>query len=178
MFGQVNCAPFGFSDATNLNGSTCVGRGAVQLSGANTMYFGAAGDLSTLWNGAPQCTCAGNQNQARCGSPPGCAGQTDCGQCVEIACNGTGTHSFMNDGFTHNEFCKPNTSVVVQLIDACPHNHPNNTYWCTAARPNHIDVSCSAFNAIATGRPIGEIGSVNVYARPVNCNVGLGPKTF
>jgi hypothetical protein len=84
----------------------------------------------------------------------------------------------MADGFTHDEFCKPNTSVVVQLIDACPHNHPNNSYWCTTARPNHIDLSCTAFNAIAQGRPIGEIGSINVYARAVSCTVGLGAKTF
>lgn|GEM_PF-1989899 len=178
MFGQADCAAYGFSDTTNLNASTCVARGAVQLGGANTSFFGATGDLATLWNGAPACTCTGGGNQNRCASPPACSGQSNCGQCVEIACNGTGTHSYMGDGFTHDEFCKPNASVVVQLIDACPHNHPNNSYWCTTARPNHIDLSCTAFNAIAQGRPIGEIGSINVYARAVSCNVGLGAKTF
>lgn len=179
MFGQADCAQHGFTDPTNLNASTCVSRGAVTLGGSNTMFFGATGDLATLWNGAPQCTCtSGGQTQGRCSSPPACSGQTNCGQCVEVVCNGTGTHSYMNDGYTHNEFCKPRTSVVVQLIDACPHNHPSNTYWCTTARPQHIDVSCSAFNSIVQGRPVGEIGSINVYARSVNCNVGLGVKTF
>jgi hypothetical protein len=51
-------------------------------------------------------------------------------------------------------------------------------YWCTAARPNHIDLSCSAFAALTEGRPIVDIGSINAYVRPVDCSVGLGPKTF
>ena len=178
MFGQADCAPFGFNDVTNLASGTCVSRGAVQLGGANQMFFGAAGDLSTLWNGAPQCTCNGGQTQGRCASPPACSGQSDCGQCVEVTCNFTGTYSFMSDGYTHNEFCRPGRSVVVQLIDACPHNHPNNTYWCTAARPNHIDISCTAFSNITQGRPVGDIGSINVHVRPVACSVGLGVKTF
>ena len=69
----------------------------------------------------------------------------------------------------------------MQLIDACPHNHPNNTYWCTAARPQHIDLSCSAFSNItvsSTARPLTTIGSINVHVRPVDCGVGLGVKTF
>jgi hypothetical protein len=68
--------------------------------------------------------------------------------------------------------------VVVQLIDACPHNHPNNAYWCTRARPDHIDISCSAFRALTEGRSVGQIGSINVYARRVDCSVGLGVKSF
>jgi len=31
---------------------------------------------------------------------------------------------------------------------------------------------------LTTGREIGKIGSINVYARPVDCSVGLGPKAF
>jgi hypothetical protein len=182
MFGQVDCAPLGVTDSTNLNGSTCVARGAVHLSGANTMYYGAAGDLSTLWNSAPACTCIGGQSAPdRCSSPPACAGQTDCGLCVEVTCNATGIYSFNGDGFTHDEFCKAGQSVVVQLIDACPHNHPSNTYWCTTARPQHIDLSCTAFNALVnatTTRPLSTIGSINVYTRMVDCSVGLGVHTF
>jgi len=177
MFGHDDCAPLGFSDSTNLNHSTCVGSGKLQLNGDNDTWFGAAGDLSTLWNGAPACTCS-NGSSGVCSSPPGCGGQTDCGQCVEVVCNGTGTYSYKGDGFDHDEFCKPNTSVIVQLIDACPHNHPNNTYWCTTERKNHVDISCSAFNEIVQGRPVGDIGFVNVYARPVPCSNGLGPHTF
>jgi len=97
---------------------------------------------------------------------------------VEVACNFEGTYSFQNDGLTHAEFCKPGRSVVVQLIDACPHNHPNNQYWCTRARPEHIDVSCSAFRELTQGRQIGQIGSINVRVRRVDCSVGLGVKTF
>ena len=114
-------------------------------------------------------------------SPPACAGQTDCGLCVEVTCNATGIYSFNGDGFTHDEFCKAGQSVVVQLIDACPHNHPSNTYWCTTARPQHIDLSCTAFNALVnagTARPLSTIGSINVYTRPVDCSVGLGVHTF
>jgi hypothetical protein len=178
MFGQVNCAPLGFTDPTNLNNSTCVARRAVSLNSSNQTYYGAPGDLSTLWGGSP-CTCIGGQAQTgTCTSPPACSGQTDCGLCVEIACNAAGTYSYMNDGFTHDEFCKPNTSVVVQIVDACPHNHPSNVYWCTSARPNHIDISCSAFGGITQGRTVGQIGSINVYVRPVDCSVGLGLKTF
>jgi hypothetical protein len=95
-----------------------------------------------------------------------------------VACNATGTFSFMNSGFTHDEFCRAGQSVVVQLIDACPHNHPNNTYWCTAARPDHIDLSCTAFSSLVQGSPVGDIGSINVYVRSVSCSVGLGVKTF
>jgi hypothetical protein len=178
MFGQVDCAPRGVTDSTNLHNATCVVRTAVQLDATNQVYYGAPGDLSTLWTGNP-CTCVGGQSGAGvCGSAPACNGQSDCAQCVEIACNGAGTYSFMNDGFTHDEFCKPNTSVVIQIIDACPHNHPNNVYWCTAARPNHIDLSCSAFAGITQGRPIAQIGSINAYVRPVSCSVGLGVKTY
>lgn len=179
MFGEADCEPLGFDDPgnTNLNFSTCAATGAVQLNGENQRWFGATGDLATLWNG-PECVCGGGQTQGVCDGPPACPGQTNCGVCVEVACNASGTHSYQNDGFTHNEFCKPGVSVVVELIDACPHNHPNNTYWCTAERPNHVDISCSAFAELTQGRAIGEIGSINVYAREVDCSVGLGVKTF
>ena len=43
---------------------------------------------------------------------------------------------------------------------------------------DHIDVSCSAFRALTQGRDIGQIGSINVHARVVECSVGLGVKTF
>jgi hypothetical protein len=84
----------------------------------------------------------------------------------------------MATGDTHNRFCRAGQSVVVQIIDACPHNHVNNTYWCTSARPNHIDLSCSAFQQITQGAAVGTIGYVNAYVRPVDCSVGLGPKTL
>jgi hypothetical protein len=68
--------------------------------------------------------------------------------------------------------------VVGQQIDACPHNHPNNAYWCTAERPDHVDISCSAFAALTRGRNVGEIGSINVHVRSVDCSAGLGERAL
>jgi hypothetical protein len=179
MFGEIDCARFGFDDPgdSDLNLSTCVSRGAVRLDPKNQVYFGATGDLSSLWSGAP-CACQGAEKEGACRTPPACPDQGNCGQCVEVTCNFEGRHSFQDDGVTHNELCRAGKSVVVQLIDACPHNHPNNPYWCTEARKDHIDISCSAFRELTDGRDIGKIGSINVYARPVDCAVGLGPKAF
>lgn len=179
MFGEIDCARFGFDDPgdSDLDLAACVSRGAVRLDEKNQVYFGATGDLSSLWTGAP-CTCQGAERGRVCRTPPACPEQHNCGQCVEVTCNFEGRHSFQGDGATHNEFCRSGRSVVVQLIDACPHNHPNNPYWCTEARKNHVDISCSAFRELTEGRDIGKIGSINVHARVVDCSVGLGPRSF
>lgn len=179
MFGEIDCARFGFDDPgdSDLDLAACVSRGAVRLDEKNQVYFGATGDLSSLWTGAP-CTCQGAERGRVCRTPPACPEQHNCGQCVEVTCNFDGRHSFQGDGATHNEFCRSGRSVVVQLIDACPHNHPNNPYWCTEARKNHVDISCSAFRELTEGRDIGKIGSINVHARVVDCSVGLGPRSF
>jgi hypothetical protein len=179
MFGEVDCARFGFDDPgdSDLHLAACVSRAAVRLDEHNQIYFGATGDLSSLWSGAP-CRCQGTEQEGACRTPPACPDQRNCGQCVEVTCNFEGRHSFQDDGVTHGEFCRPGRSVVVQLIDACPHNHPNNPYWCTEARRDHIDISCSAFRELTEGRDIGKIGSINVHARAVDCSVGLGPRSF
>jgi hypothetical protein len=179
MFGEVDCAQFGFDDPgdSDLQQAACVNRGAVALDARNQIYFGATGDLSSLWTGAP-CSCQGAREQGTCRTPPACPEQGNCGQCVEVTCNFEGRQSYQGDGVTHDEYCRAGSSVVVQLIDACPHNHPNNAYWCTEARKNHVDVSCSAFRELTTGRDIGKIGSINVHVRPIDCAVGLGPRTF
>lgn len=179
MFGEVDCAKFGFDDPgdSDLNLAACVSRGAARLDEKNQVYFGATGDLSSLWTGPP-CQCQGAEKGSVCRTPPACPDQGNCGTCVEVTCNFEGRHSFQGDGVTHGEYCRPGTSVVVQLIDACPHNHPNNPYWCTEARKNHIDISCSAFDELTDGRDIGKIGSINVHARAVDCSVGLGPRSF
>jgi hypothetical protein len=179
MFGEVDCAQFGFDDPgdSDLHQAACVNRGAVALDARNQVYFGATGDLSSLWRGAP-CSCQGAREEGTCRTPPACPEQGNCGQCVEVTCNFEGRESYQGDGVTHDEYCRAGSSVVVQLIDACPHNHPNNAYWCTAARKNHVDVSCSAFRELTTGRDIGKIGSINVHVRPIDCAVGLGPRAF
>ena len=128
---------------TTKRDASCVSRGAVGLDAQNQVYFGATGDLSSLWSGAP-CECQGAATGGVCRTPPACPDQQNCGRCVEVTCNFEGRQSFQGDGVTHNELCRAGTSVVVQLIDACPHNHPNNAYWCTERRKDHIDVSCSA----------------------------------
>ncbi|HVZ32894.1 MAG TPA: hypothetical protein VG963_10730 [Polyangiaceae bacterium] len=179
MFGEIDCARLGFDDPgdSDLNRSTCISSGKVSLNDGNRVYFAATGDLSSLWSGEP-CVCKTREEGGVCRTPPACPDQGNCGQCVEVTCDSQGRHSFQDDGLTHDEFCRPGHSVVVQLIDACPHNHPNNPYWCTRARPEHIDLSCSAFRALTVGRSIAQIGSINVQVRPISCAIGLGEKTF
>jgi hypothetical protein len=90
---------------------------------------------------------------------------------------GTYYHPDDENQDTHNGYCRTDQSVVVQVIDVCPHNHSNNPYWCTDQRANHIDISCSAFTEITNARQdIDNIGSLNVWVRQVDCSVGLGVK--
>lgn len=178
MFGKDDCRSYGFSDGTKLEQASCVQAGLVSVGGSNQTYFGALGDLSTLWEGNA-CICDGGSQQNPCGSPPICPNQTNCGKCIEVACNPTGTFSYKNDGHTHNESCRTDQSVVVQLLDACPHNHPGNNYWCTTSRKDHVDISCTSFAAITqNNKPIKDIGNINVKVRLVNCNIGLGVKSL
>lgn len=175
FFGEADCQSQGADDLgdTNINFSACVGNGAVSLNGDNQTWFGALGDHSSFWEGG-ECTCPGGQSSC----VPTCPSDT-CGRCFEVACNPGGTYYHPDDANqdTHNGLCRTDQSVVVQLIDVCPHNHSNNTYWCTDQRPNHIDVSCTAFSAITNGRQdIDNIGSLNAWVRPVDCSVGLGVK--
>ena len=193
MFGNTTAgdctAVPNFSDATAISGATCTHQGvtiAAYSAGTanNASFYGAPGDLSSIWMG-PTCVCpAGSTTSATgvCSRAPSCPMETVCGRCFEVKCDpmGTGTYS---DGATRvgAMYCNPNQSAVIQIIDACPHNHPNNTYWCTTARPQHIDLSCTAFSNItvsSTARPLSTIGSVNVHVRQVDCSVGLGVKTF
>ena len=148
MFGELDCARFGFDDPgdSDLSQAACVSTRAVELDAANQVYFGATGDLASLWTGPP-CVCSGSEKAGVCRTPPACPKQGNCGQCVEVTCNFEGQHSFQNDGVTHNEFCRPGQSVVVQLIDACPHNHPNNPYWCTRAATLTTSTSAAALSA-------------------------------
>jgi hypothetical protein len=189
MFGdhtKNDCAGLAnFTDTTQISGATCTHQGvtiAAYMSGVanNASYYGAPGDESSIWMG-PTCVCdnAGtNPSTGRCVNPPSCNMEQDCARCFQIKCdpNGTGTYS-NGDTRMGAQFCNPNQSVVIQVIDACPHNHPSNTWWCTDQRKNHIDISCSAMEAIiGTGEMAGSLGWVNVQVRPVDCSVGLGAK--
>ena len=145
----------------------------------NASYYGALGDLSTLWAGA-ECNCNGNDtcpsNQA-----PSCPAESqsggDCGICVAVKCDPNGTFSL--SGTTHDSDCSKTEYVVVQIIDACPHDHPTNVAssegWCTSRQPNHIDLSCGALGGISTkGMNIGQDGWLNVDVQKVDCGIGLG----
>jgi hypothetical protein len=103
--------------------------------------------------------------------------ETDCARCFEIRCDPNGTGMYSNgDTRTGTRWCNASQSAVIQVIDACPHNHPSNTWWCTTNRPNHVDISCSAMEAIAASPgSVGSWGWLNVQVRPVDCSVGLGP---
>lgn len=186
MFGNHtsgDCAGIAnFSDTTNISGAACVGNRLVTLAtyGAgvanNASYYGAPGDLSSIWAGA-QCMCQNGSTANPCPSPPACPMEQDCAKCFEVKCDPNGVGKYSN-GDTRNgaSWCNANATVVIQVIDACPHNHPSNTWWCTTNDPNHIDLSCSALQAIsATPSTIGSVGWLDVQVRPVSCSVGLGP---
>jgi hypothetical protein len=188
MFGNTtvgDCAGVAnFTDATNISGATCTYQGVTIAPYSSSMpnnasYYGAPGDESSIWQG-PACSCQGGapDTNGKCDQPPACPMEGDCAKCFEIKCDpaGTGTYS---DGATRvgAMYCNPNQSAVIEVIDACPHNHKGNPWWCTAQRKNHIDISCSAMKAIA-GQPslVGSWGWLNVQVRPVACSGGLGPK--
>ena len=146
----------------------------------NASYYGALGDLSSLWGSAPECQCQGG-GTGNCTSAPSCPGESQtggaCGICVAVKCDPSGTFSL--SGSTHDGDCSSTEYAVVQIIDACPHNHPTNVAssegWCTSRQAQHIDLSCSALGGISTlGNKIGQDGWLNVDVQQVNCSIGLG----
>jgi hypothetical protein len=186
MYGNVNlgdCVGYSsFSDNTNYNSQTCPNVTKASYSSGvanNASYYGATGDLSSLWVGA-QCQCPGG-GTGDCSQAPSCPSESqsggNCGMCVAVKCDPSGTFSL--SGTTHNADCSTTTYVVVQIIDACPHNHPTNVAssvgWCTSRQANHIDLSCSGLGDISTlGTSVGRDGWLNVAVQKVDCSVGLG----
>jgi hypothetical protein len=178
-----------FSDTTNIAGSACVSEkeGSVTIaafsSGAanDASYYGAPGDLSSIWQGG-ECTCQSNDPEnpgttGNCSEAPSCPMEQDCGKCVAVKCDPNGTIS--EGGFNHDAYCSTTEYAVVEVIDACPHNHPTNEAssegWCTAKQANHIDLSCSALGGISNlGTNIGQQGWLNVDVQIVPCSLGLG----
>jgi hypothetical protein len=198
MYGDINagdCVSYSsnFTDHTPIDTYTCVrgtGPRKVTLStynaslANNARYYAALGDLSSLWsaNGnAGPCTCSGSTTMT-CGGPQ-CASEISstgsCGLCVAVKCDPTSTfRDSMN--FSHNSNCNSTTYVVVQNIDACPHNHTTNvssaTGWCTDRQSQHIDLSCSGLGDISNlGTRVGQAGWLPVSVQVVDCSVGLGP---
>jgi hypothetical protein len=185
MYGNDNsgdCAGYpNFSDQTEIRSQTCMRVTiASYASGTanNASYYGATGDLSTLWVGD---TCKCNGSDTCTNQSPSCPaenmGNGNCGICVAVKCDPMG--SFMDGGTTHDMDCSKTQYVVVQIIDACPHNHPTNvassTGWCTTRQKDHIDLSCSALGAISSkAMNIGQDGWLNVNVQQVDCSLGLG----
>ncbi|HZL17953.1 MAG TPA: hypothetical protein VFG23_09430, partial [Polyangia bacterium] len=172
-----------FGDSTSINSQTCSKvvtiAGYSQGTANNASYYGATGDLSTLWSGA-ECNCNGSDtcpsNQA-----PSCPAESqsggNCGICVAVKCDPNGTFSL--SGTTHDQDCNTTQYAVVQIIDACPHDHPTNVAssegWCTTRQANHVDLSCSALGGISSkGMNIGQDGWLNVDVQKVDCSIGLG----
>ncbi len=190
MYGNVNsgdCVGYtSFSDTTNFNSQTCPNvTKATYSSGVanNASYYGATGDLSGLWVGA-ECQCQGG-GTGNCTTAPSCPSESqsggNCGICVAVKCDPSGT--FSTGGTTNDNRCNTTTYVVVQIIDACPHNHPTNVAssigWCTSRQANHIDLSCSGLGGISNlGTAIGQAGWLNVDVQQVNCSLGLGPHSL
>ncbi len=179
-----DCAGYpNFGDMTSIRSATCSRVVTVASFAAgtanNASFYGATGDLSSLWVGA-RCSCNGSDtcpaNQA-----PSCPAEQqsggNCGICVAVKCDPTGTFSL--GGATHDQDCNRTQYAVVQIIDACPHDHPTNVAssegWCTTRQANHVDLSCSALGGISTkGMNIGQDGWLNVDVQQVDCSVGLG----
>jgi hypothetical protein len=203
MYGNVNsgdCVQYRtgtgtnqiFGDQTPIDTYTCVGGSGTRKvtlssfqSGVanNASYYAALGDLSSLWkaNGdAAACTCNGSDS---CGSQsPSCPDEIKsvgaCGLCIAVKCDPSSTFKD-SQNYSHNSSCNSTTYVVVQNIDACPHNHPTNLAsadgWCTAKQSQHIDLSCSALGDISSlGIDVGKAGWLPVVVQVVDCGVGLG----
>ena len=149
----------------------------------NASYYGATGDLSSLWVGG-ECVCQnppGGTGDCPSGNYPSCPSESqsggNCGICVAVKCDPSGTFTY--GGTTNDNHCNTSTYAVVQIIDACPHNHPTNVAstigWCTSRQANHVDLSCSALGGISNlGTSIGQAGWLNVDVQVVNCSIGLG----
>ena len=191
MFGNDSsgdCAGYAnFSDTTNIAGSACASNGTVTIatysSGVanDASWYAAPGDLSSIWQGG-ECTCQpgdpmGGGTTGNCSEAPSCPMEQDCGKCVAVKCDPNGT--ITEGGYNHDQYCNTGEYAVVEVIDACPHNHPTNEAssegWCTATQPNHIDLSCSALGGISNlGTNIGQQGWLNVDVQVVPCSLGLG----
>jgi hypothetical protein len=188
MFGNDSmgdCSGYAnFSDTTNIAASACASNGTVSIASYSSTtandasYYGAPGDLSSIWMGG-ECTCQAGTGTGtgNCTAPPSCPMEQDCGKCVAVKCDPNGT--IMEGGFTHDQYCSSTEYVVIEVIDACPHNHPTNEAssegWCTSTQANHIDLSCSALGGISNlGLDIGEQGWLNVDVQVVPCSLGLG----
>ena len=188
MFGNDSmgdCSGYtNFSDTTNIEDSACASNGTVAIAsysaGAanDASYYGAPGDLSSIWQGG-ECTCQAGTGSGtgNCTAPPSCPMEQDCGKCVAVRCDPNGT--ITEGGFTHDQYCSTAEYVVIEVIDACPHNHPTNEAssegWCTSTQANHIDLSCSALGGISDlGTNIGQQGWLNVDVQIVPCSLGLG----
>jgi len=197
MYGDVtsgDCVSYSanFSDHTPISTYTCVlgnGPRKVTLSSYsagqadNASYYAALGDLSDLWtvNGnASACTCSGSTTST-CGGPS-CNDEISsngaCGICVAVKCDPSSTYKD-SSGFSHNSACSTTSYVVVQNIDACPHNHTTNVSsasgWCTSKQAQHIDLSCSGLGDISNlGTNVGQQGWLPVSVQVVDCSIGLG----
>jgi hypothetical protein len=179
-----DCAGYpSFSDMTSIRSATCsrVVTVASFVTGTanNASFYGATGDLSSLWVGAP-CACNGSDTCAA-NQAPSCPAEQliggNCGICVAVKCDPAGTFSL--GGTTHDQDCNRTQYAVVQIIDACPHDHPTNVAssegWCTTRQANHVDLSCSALGGISTkGMSIGQDGWLNIDVQRVDCSIGLG----
>jgi hypothetical protein len=188
MFGNStmgDCANFtNFSDSTNIANSACVSSDKLKIDAFSSgvandaSFYGATGDLSSIWQG-PECMCQSGSGTGtgNCTAPPSCPMEGNCGMCVAVKCEPNGT--FTLGGSSHDQNCSTTQYAVVEVIDACPHNHPTNIAssegWCTSRQANHIDLSCSALGGISSlGMNVGQDGWLNVDVQIVPCSLGLG----
>lgn len=141
-------------------------RGTVNQIVSSGMYA-APNDLNRDIFGGNPCTP---------GNPPQCPDQGSCGKCWEIRCRSQFQENKPSAKEFGNLYCNPGKSVVVRIIDACPHNHPLNTNKgvnpCGRGDMIHMDIGHSAFDVIAKR----QVGHIWAEMRPVDCGQGLGSK--
>jgi hypothetical protein len=110
------------------------------------------------------------------GKPSQCPMQGSCGQCYEVRCMARIDEQNGDAEVDGRKSCKPGSSVIVRVLDACPHNHPiniekGNKNPCRAGE-NHIDLGHQAFELIADPK----VGLILGEYRKVDCGQGLGRK--
>jgi hypothetical protein len=109
-----------------------------------------------------------------------CGATTACNGSTTATCGGPSCpDEISSNGYSHNSACNSAPFVVVQNIDACPHNHTTNVGssdgWCTERQPQHIDLSCSGLDDISNqATKVGQSGWLGVSVQVVDCGIGLG----
>lgn len=146
------------------------------LSSLPTGIFGAAAsDISPNISGGPcnasvgDGTCNGQVPNNSSYEGPHC-GTSNCGWCYKVTNDGSAKWDSVAQGIGN--------SVVVQIIDACPHNSAMNyckteqpsNQTCTSDSTNQLDIDQNAYMTL-TGEAYvaGQTPNLNIMIEPASC---------